>query len=225
MNLKEKYSIDDLLEIMAALRGENGCPWDKVQTHESIKKNLIEECYEAIDAYDSGDDTAFANELGDVLLQVVFHAEIAKERGAFAFDDILYELCTKLITRHTHVFGEDKATNAADALVFWEKSKKREKSGKKEEGFGVPRGLPALMRTQKIQKKAEATGYSFGTSEEISSKIAGDLQVIKGDDKDKIEEAVKDILFQTVALARSVGVDTETALDGKTQAFVDKFAK
>ena len=97
----KKYSIDDLRDIMVQLRGENGCPWDKVQTHQSIKKSMIEECYEAIDALDSGDDHAFANELGDVLLQVVFHARIAEERGAFDFDDVVIEICTKLITRHT----------------------------------------------------------------------------------------------------------------------------
>jgi len=109
---KKKYTIEDLLEILKVLRGENGCPWDRVQTHESIKKSMIEEVYESIDALDSGDDAAFSNELGDVLLQVAFHATIAKERGAFDFDDVLREVCTKLITRHTHVFGDEKAASA-----------------------------------------------------------------------------------------------------------------
>ena len=124
----KKYSIDDLRDIMVQLRGENGCPWDKVQTHQSIKKSMIEECYEAIDALDSGDDHAFANELGDVLLQVVFHARIAEERGAFDFDDVVNEICTKLITRHTHVFGKDNAVSAEEALGQWEKNKKKEKN-------------------------------------------------------------------------------------------------
>ena len=122
--MDKKYTIDDLLKIMEILRSPNGCPWDKVQTHESIKKSMIEESYEAIDALSSGDDGAFANELGDVLLQVVFHAQIAKERGAFDFNDVVNEICNKLVTRHTHVFGEDKAGNEDEALTSWEKNKK-----------------------------------------------------------------------------------------------------
>ena len=225
MELKEKYTVEDLLKIMRILRGENGCPWDKVQTHESIKKNLIEECYEAIDAYDSGDDRAFANELGDVLLQVVFHAVIAKERSAFDFDDILYELCTKLITRHTHVFGEDKAKSAADALGFWEKSKSKEKMEKKAPLFDVPRGLPALMRTQKIQKKAKAAGYDFGTKDEIASKLIDNIERVKTAKETESESLIKDILFDICALSRSLGVDAETALDAQTQLYMDNFDK
>ena len=126
---KAPYTAEQLLEILRILRDpENGCPWDKVQTHQSIKKSMIEECYEAIDALDSGDDHAFANELGDVLLQVVFHARIAEERGAFDFDDVVNEICTKLITRHTHVFGKDNAVSAEEALGQWEKNKKKEKN-------------------------------------------------------------------------------------------------
>ena len=151
----KKYSIDDLRDIMVQLRGENGCPWDKVQTHQSIKKSMIEECYEAIDALDSGDDHAFANELGDVLLQVVFHARIAEERGAFDFDDVVNEICTKLITRHTHVFGKDNAVSAEEALGQWEKNKKKEKNLDSYTAMleDVPHYLPALMRSEKIQKK------------------------------------------------------------------------
>ena len=109
--MKKQYTIEDLLDILVTLRGENGCPWDRVQTHESIKKDMIEEAYEAIDALQKGDDKAFANELGDVLLQVVFHSQIAKERGAFEFNDVLNEICEKLLSRHTHVFGDAKDEN------------------------------------------------------------------------------------------------------------------
>lgn len=225
MQLKDKYSIDDLLEIMHILRGENGCPWDRVQTHETIKKNMIEECYEAIDAYDSGDDNAFANELGDVFLQVVFHAVIADERGAFNFDDILYELCTKLITRHTHVFGEDKALDSKDALGFWEKSKSKEKEKKSAPLFDVPRGLPALMRAQKIQKKASSAGADFGTREEIISKITADIERAKTASDADSEGIIKELLFNVTALSRSLGVDAETALDSRTQLYMDNFAK
>ena len=130
MKVKEKYTIDDLLEIVRLLRAPDGCPWDRVQTHESIKKSMIEETYEAIEALDNNDDKAFANELGDVLLQVVFHAVMAKERDAFDFDDILKEVCDKLITRHTHVFGDKRAADAEDALKTWEENKKKEKRQK-----------------------------------------------------------------------------------------------
>ena len=159
--MDKKYTIDDLLEILKILRSENGCPWDRAQTHDSIKKSMIEETYEALDALDSGDDAAFANELGDVLLQVAFHAALAKERGAFDFDDILREICTKLITRHTHVFGNDKAATAEDALGTWEKNKKKEKGLKTDTELlkDVPHGLPALMRAQKVQKKAASCGF------------------------------------------------------------------
>lgn len=225
MQLKEKYTVEDLFEIMRILRGENGCPWDKVQTHETIKKNMIEECYEAIDALDSGDDAAFANELGDVFLQVVFHAVIAKERGAFDFDDILYELCTKLITRHTHVFGEDKAKSAAEALDYWEKSKSKEKKEKSAPLFDVPRGLPALMRAQKIQKKASSAGADFGSREDIISKISAGLELAKAANGTDAEGVIKEILFDVTALSRSLGVDAETALDSKTQTFMDNFDK
>ena len=148
---------------MVQLRGENGCPWDKVQTHQSIKKSMIEECYEAIDALDSGDDHAFANELGDVLLQVVFHARIAEERGAFDFDDVVNEICTKLITRHTHVFGKDNAVSAEEALGQWEKNKKKEKNLDSYTAMleDVPHYLPALMRSEKIQKKAGSVGFDW----------------------------------------------------------------
>ena len=124
---KEQYTIDDLFEILSVLRGENGCPWDRVQTHESIKKNMIEECYEAVDALDRGSDSDFANELGDVLLQVAFHSQLAEERGAFDFNDVVNEICRKLIRRHTHVFGSDKAGNEDEALTNWEANKKKEK--------------------------------------------------------------------------------------------------
>ena len=163
MELKDKYSIQDLIDIVVRLRRPDGCPWDKVQTHQSIKKSMIEETYEAIDALDSGDDHAFANELGDVLLQVVFHSVMADERGAFDFDDVVKEICTKLITRHTHVFGADKAGNEEEALTNWEKNKKKEKNIGTYTGVlkDVPKHLPALMRAEKIQKKARGFGFDW----------------------------------------------------------------
>ena len=211
----KKYSIDDLRDIMVQLRGENGCPWDKVQTHQSIKKSMIEECYEAIDALDSGDDHAFANELGDVLLQVVFHARIAEERGAFDFDDVVNEICTKLITRHTHVFGKDNAVSAEEALGQWEKNKKKEKNLDSYTAMleDVPHYLPALMRSEKIQKKAGSVGFDWEETEPIYDKIAEETaevkEAVKSGNADEIEEEYGDLLFAVVNLGRHLKVTPE----------------
>jgi len=195
----KKYSIDDLRDIMVQLRGENGCPWDKVQTHQSIKKSMIEECYEAIDALDSGDDHAFANELGDVLLQVVFHARIAEERGAFDFDDVVNEICTKLITRHTHVFGKDNAVSAEEALGQWEKNKKKEKN---------------------------LDSYT-AMLEEIYDKISEEMtevkEAVKNGKSDEIEEEYGDLLFAVVNLGRHLKVTPEIALTKASDKFVNRF--
>ncbi|MBQ7793112.1 MAG: nucleoside triphosphate pyrophosphohydrolase [Clostridia bacterium] len=228
MQLKEHYTIEDLLEIMRILRGENGCPWDRVQTHESIKKSLIEECYEAVDALDSGDDKAFANELGDVLLQVIFHSAIAAERGSFTFDDVLYELCTKLITRHTHVFGGEKAANEEDALDTWEKNKKKEKALKSytDTILDVPHGFPALLRCQKVSKKAAAAGFDWDNTDGVLEKLCEEARELCGakNEKERTEE-FGDFLFTAVNLARHLGIDAETALSASTAKFIDRFSR
>ena len=225
--MDKKYTIDDLLEILKVLRSDNGCPWDRVQTHDSIKKNMIEETYEAIDALESGDDGAFANELGDVLLQVAFHATLAKERGAFCFDDILNEICTKLIARHTHVFGEDKAVSAEEALSTWEKNKKKEKGLKSDSELlkEVPHGLPALMRAQKLQKKAAACGKSFEEGDKAAKKVSEMAVNLQGSvpGESDTEKAVGDMLFAAVNLARTLKVDAETALAASSNRFVKDF--
>ncbi|MBS7298802.1 MAG: nucleoside triphosphate pyrophosphohydrolase [Eubacteriales bacterium] len=228
MELKKHYTIEDLLEIMRILRSENGCPWDREQTHESIKKNLIEECYETIDAFDSGDDKAFANELGDVLLQVAFHATIASERNSFNFDDILYELCTKLITRHTHVFGEDKALSGADALETWEKNKKKEKANKTytDTILDVPHGFPALLRAQKVSKKAAAAGFEWDNVEGVIEKVAEESkELLDAKTQEEREEEFGDLLFTMVNVARHLGIDSETALGKATSKFIDRFSR
>ena len=225
----KKYSIDDLRDIMVQLRGENGCPWDKVQTHQSIKKSMIEECYEAIDALDSGDDHAFANELGDVLLQVVFHARIAEERGAFDFDDVVNEICTKLITRHTHVFGKDNAVSAEEALGQWEKNKKKEKNLDSYTAMleDVPHYLPALMRSEKIQKKAGSVGFDWEETEPIYDKISEEMtevkEAVKNGKSDEIEEEYGDLLFAVVNLGRHLKVTPEIALTKASDKFVNRF--
>ncbi len=227
----KNYTIDELLEIMETLRSENGCPWDRAQTHQSIKKSMIEECYEAIDALDSGDDHAFANELGDVLLQVVFHSQLAKERGAFDFGDVVNEICTKLITRHTHVFGKDKAVSAEEALGQWEKNKKKEKNLDTYTAMlkDVPNYLPALMRSEKIQKKAGSAGFDWDSTDGVYEKIAEETNELKEavseGRADRIEEEYGDLLFAMVNLGRHLNITPEIALTKASDKFIKRFGK
>lgn len=227
--MDKQYTIDDLRDIIITLRGENGCPWDKVQTHQSLKKDMIEECYEAIDALDNGTDHDFANELGDVLLQVVFHSRLAEERGAFNFDDVLNEVCTKLITRHTHVFGKDKAVTAEEALGNWEKNKKKEKQLDTYTAMlkDVPSYLPALMRSAKVQKKAAAAGFDWNDTDGIYDKIAEETEELKAAIRDgsNIEEEYGDLLFSVVNLGRHLKLTPEIALSNATEKFIRRFEK
>lgn len=231
MELKEKYEIEDLLAIMERLRAPGGCPWDMAQTHQSIKKSLIEETYEAIDALDAGDDKAFANELGDVLLQVVFHSQLAKERGVFDFSDVVTEICTKLITRHTHVFGTDHAGDADEALANWELNKKKEKNIETYTGAlkDVPKYLPSLMQAEKIQKKASRFGFDWENIEGVYRKIAEETEELKEacseGDIEHIREEYGDLLFSVVNLGRFLDVDSETALRSASGKFVSRFEK
>lgn len=227
----KKYTTQDLLEIIRTLRGENGCPWDKVQTHDSIKKSLIEESYEAIDALDARDDKMFANELGDVLMQVAFHSVLAEERGAFSYDDVLYEICNKLITRHTHVFGSDKTSNEEEALAVWEKNKKKEKGLKTDTDTlrDVPHSLPALMRAEKVQKKAAAVNFDWenigGALEKLYEEIDEVKEAVTEGNADRIDEEIGDMLFAAVNVSRFAGVCPETSLSAATAKFINRFAK
>lgn len=231
MELKEKYTIDDLRAILIRLREPDGCPWDRVQTHQSIKKSLIEETYEAIDALDFGDDHAFANELGDVLLQVVFHARLAEERGAFDFDDVVTEICTKLITRHTHVFGKDHAGTVEESLNTWEKNKKKEKNISTYTGVlrDVPKYLPALMRAEKIQKKARGFGFDWDSIEGVYKKLAEETAELQDAQKEAVPEHIReeygDLLFTVVNLGRFLDTDPETALTAASNKFINRFEK
>ena len=228
MELKEKYTIEDLISIVKRLREPDGCPWDKVQTHQSIKKSMIEETYEAIDALDNGTDHDFANELGDVLLQVVFHSVMAGERDAFDFDDVVKEICVKLITRHTHVFGADHAGNAEEALTNWEKNKKKEKKISTYTGVlkDVPAHLPALMRAEKIQKKARGFGFDWDDINDVYAKVNEEISELKeAKTEADIREEYGDLLFSVVNLGRFLGTDPETALTDASNKFIRRFGR
>ena len=224
-----KYNFDDLCRIIERLRGKGGCPWDAEQTHESIKKCMVEEAYEAVEAIESGDMSKVYDELGDLLLQVVMHAQIAKESGEFDMDDITNAVCTKMIRRHPHVFGDTKVKDSDEVLDNWEEIKKAEKGESKasESLESVAHSLPALMRAQKVQKRAAKVGFDWAD-------VSGAIDKVK-EETAELEEAVKngtnteeelgDLLFSVVNVARFVKADSEEALTQSTRKFISRFAK
>jgi MazG family protein len=204
---------------MAELRAPEGCPWDAEQTHRSLARHLLEEAHEALAAIDSGDLDALKDELGDVLLQVVFHSEIAQEGGAFDVDDVTDGLIAKLVRRHPHVFGDVEVSGADEVLVNWEKLKAAEGARVHLEE-GIPDTLPALARAAKVQRRAEADGREpLDPSEAAEIAHARLAEVRDASEGDAVEEAVGDLLFAVVTLARSAGVDAESALRRRTQHF------
>ena len=221
---KEKYGIDDLLEIMRILRAPGGCPWDAEQTHESIKKDFIEETYEVIEAINKKDKTLLEEELGDVLLQVVFHAQIEKEEGSFDFGNVCDGICKKLVERHPHVFGEVKVSGTEDVLTNWDEIKRKSK-GQKTQGSSmlkVPKELPALMRSYKVAQRAERTGLSVIKASPLDILLDEKAQNI---DKDVYSRVIGNTLLSFVNFARKVGVDPEEALQKATDNYIEDFGK
>lgn len=224
-----KKDIYDLFNVVETLRGENGCPWDREQTHESIKKAIVEESYEVMDAINNKDVDGLIEELGDVLLQVVFHSVIEKEEGYFEFSDIIEGECNKMIFRHPHVFGDKKVKDSKEVISNWEELKKKEKhfSTVTEELEAVAKALPALIRAQKVQKKANKVGFDMKDVTEVIEKLKEEfyevLEVYKINNKAKITEEVGDLLFSCVNLARFLGVDSEEALNYSTNKFIKRF--
>ena len=202
--IKEEYSFQDLVDIMALLRSDNGCPWDRVQTHESIRKNFIEETYEAVEAIDNKDVDNLREELGDVLLQVLFHAQMEREAGRFDIGDVIDEVCKKLVVRHPHIFGDVSADTPDKVLDNWEEIKMRTKGqtdGKKRLE-DVPKSLPALMRSYKVVKRAEKAGADLGAPEAVAEEsfaLLGELLKKKTDAK---EEIIGKLLINIVILAK-----------------------
>ena len=226
---KQAYNIYDLVDIMRLLRAPDGCPWDKVQTHESIRQNFIEETYEAVEAIDKGDRDLLREELGDVLMQVVFHSVMEEETGGFTFDDICDEVCKKLIVRHPHVFGTVSAETPEEVLRNWDAIKMRTKDQTKtaDSVDDVAKSLPALMRAQKVQKRSAKSGMDFADAQDAAKKVPEELAELmaaaQSGDKDKIADELGDLLFSAVNIARFVGVDAELALTRSTDKFSRRF--
>lgn len=222
--------MDDLVKLMQVLRSPEGCPWDREQTHESIRSNLLEETHEAIEAINQQDTAALREELGDVLMQVVFHAEIEREGGSFGFDDVVTEVCRKLIVRHPHVFADVEAEDAAAVLKTWDAVKRATKGeGTTQADLlrNVPRTLPALMRAGKVQGRARRVGFDWpevsGALEALDSETAELKEAIAANDLAAMEEELGDLLFSAVNVSRFLSVDAEQALTCATDKFIARF--
>ena len=226
---KPSYNVGDLAQIVAILRAPGGCPWDREQTHASIRPNMLEEAYEVCEAIDQNDPDHLKEELGDVLLQVALHAQMERETGSFTLDDVADGICKKLIFRHPHVFGDVHAENADQALDAWDAMKRVEKSQTTYTDTlrAVARALPALWRAEKVQKKAKKAGFDWpnaqGAVDKLSEEI-GELRAAMAGQGDVTEE-LGDLLFACVNVARFLAVDPEQALTQATDKFTDRFAR
>ncbi len=226
----------DLIRVMARLRGPGGCPWDREQTHQSLARHLLEEAHETLEAIDGGDMERLREELGDLLLQVVFHAEMARQEGAFDIDDVAEGITTKLIRRHPHVFGETRVSGAAEVLVNWERIKSEEK-GEHGVDEDIPSTLPALARAAKVQRRAAGEGFDFRSAASAVSKVRQELGELETEIEaldeerasrteappERVEQELGDLLFAVVALGRRVNVDPETALRKAVGRFAGRF--
>lgn len=217
--------LDELKTIVARLRGPGGCPWDQEQTHTSIRSQLLEECYEALEAIDAGDHVLLQEELGDVLLHVVFHAQLAEEEGAFTLDEVAKGISAKLVRRHPHVFGEDKLTTSDQVLKRWDEIKKLEKPERQGALAGVPLILPALMRAQEIQKKAAKQGFDWAEFQPVLAKLKEELNELEQDisDPKKAADELGDLIFSVVNLARHLNLDAEQCCRDATNKFSKRF--
>lgn len=229
--------MQSLVETIWRLRQPDGCPWDRKQTHESIGKNMIEEAYEALDCIEAGDEAHLREELGDVLMQVVLHAQIAADAGAFTMADVARDINDKLIRRHPHVFGERSATSADEVLAIWDSVKLAEKgakdadaaeAGERPEGLleGVPRSLPSLMEAQKVSRKAASAGFEWETVADVWDKVAEERAEFEAEAPGTAERELEfgDLLFALVNVARKEGVDAESALRASTAKFRERWA-
>lgn len=228
-DFKEKYTVDDLVKIIAVLRAPGGCPWDREQTHESIKKNFIEETYEVVEAINKKSPEMLREELGDVMLQIVLHTQMETEIGSFTFDDVCDEICKKLIVRHPHVFGDVTVSSTGEVLSNWDAIKMQTKKQKtvSESIDSIPRELPALMRAQKVQHKAAKAGFDWDAIDGALDKVYEEADEIKGAIAERSDahtaEEIGDLLFACVNVCRFAHVDGEEALTAATDKFAERF--
>ncbi len=217
----------ELLNIMQKLRGDKGCPWDKEQTRESLKPFILEEAYELIEAIESGDPEKMKEELGDLLFQIVFQCQVAKERKEFEISDVIEKITKKMITRHPHVFGEAEYRTSAEVIVQWEEQKKLE--GKRRESIleGVPEALPSLLRAHRLQNRAASVGFDWNKVGDALKKLDEELKEFKKaletKEKNEIGEELGDILFMLVNVSRFIGVNPEDALRKTITKFISRF--
>lgn len=227
--LKENYQVFDLIRIMSLLRDKDGCPWDLEQTHKSIRKNLIEEAYEVVEAIDANDSKMLCEELGDLLLQVVFHSRISEEAGDFSIDNVADGICKKLILRHPHIFGDVVVNNSKQVLENWDEIKKREKGQTtvSDTLHSVPNVLPALMRSQKVQKRAAKSGFDYPDAAmalvDLESEIAELKVAMANQDGQSCCEELGDVLFSAVNVARMLDIDAEESLTASCNKFIRRF--
>jgi tetrapyrrole methylase family protein/MazG family protein len=215
--------VDRLRNIVAQLRSPEGCPWDREQTHQSLKPHLIEECYELVDAIDAGDDKEMKEELGDLLLQVVLHSQMASEENRFGMDDVATVIADKLVNRHPHVFGETRLPDSAAVLRQWEVIKRAEKQERRSALDGVPKALPALARAQKMQVKAAQIGFDWHGAEGALAKVREELHEIESAPENRVQEELGDLLFAVVNFARKKELDSEQLLNQATAKFASRF--
>jgi MazG family protein len=223
----QSSAFDQLCEIVAKLRAPGGCPWDREQTHESLLPALVEEAYEVVEAARAKHDAHFREELGDLLLLVVMHAEIAREAGRFNIDSVLRDVSDKLVRRHPHVFGMSDARDSGAVLKQWEAIKRKEKKADSHYLAGLPKALPALMRAQKAQSKVARVDFDWTEARDVIAKVEEELretkEAIASQDRQAIGDEIGDVLFAVVNLARKCKVDAESALQTATNKFVTRF--
>jgi tetrapyrrole methylase family protein/MazG family protein len=223
---QEGRQLLDLVKVMARLRGPGGCPWDAEQTHRTLARHLLEETHELIEAIDAEDDAAIRDELGDVLLQVVFHAEIAASQERWDVDDVAQGLVDKLVHRHPHVFGDVEVGGADEVLVNWEKLKAEETGGRKGVDEDIPASLPALARAAKVQRRAAGWGFEWRSVDGALAALREEVdELAQATDTDEAEAELGDVLFAAVAVARKHGVDPESALRRTVRTFAERYER
>jgi tetrapyrrole methylase family protein/MazG family protein len=224
-----RYTFEEFMNIITRLRSKDGCPWDREQTHESLKPCLLEECYETFEAIDQKDSENLCEELGDILLQVALHSVIAREQGEFDIDDVISLEAEKMIRRHPHVFGDVKVEDSDDVIRNWEEIKKKEKKKKNivEEIMEIPKAFPAILRAEKIQKKASKSGMDFAGYEEVLEKVYEELEELKKSieigDKSNISDEFGDVLFTMINLSRFLQLNAENSLTNASNKFINRF--